>query len=149
MGLSHLREHKFRHNFQNILNSICSCRDEIETTIHDLLYCPNYLDERRTFLDNFQSIGENIHDKNDSQILELLLFGVSSNNDASNTCILNATIQYILATKRFDVLLTNSCVVWKIHIFPYICWHYRLQQKFTQDLVITGCLFLSFIIILV
>ena len=62
-------------------------------------------------MDNFQSIGENIHDKNDSQILELLLFGVSSNNDASNTCILNATIQYILATKRFDVLLTNSCVV--------------------------------------
>ena len=107
-GLSYLCEHKFRYNFRNILNPICSCGDDIETTIHYLLHNPNYLDERRTFLDNLQSIGENIHDKNDSQISELLLFGLSSNNDASNTCIWNATIQYILATKRFDVPLTNS-----------------------------------------
>ena len=107
-GLSHLREHKFRHNFQDTLNPICSCGDGIETTIHYLLHCPNYLDERRTLLDNLQSIRENIHDKNDSQISELLLFGISSNNDASNTCILNATSQFILPTKRFDVPLTYS-----------------------------------------
>ena len=108
LGLSPLREHKLRHNFQDTLNPICSCGDDIETTIHYLFHCSNYLDERSTHLDNLQSIGENIHDKNDSQISELLLFGVSSNNGASNTCILNATIQYILATKRFDVPLTNS-----------------------------------------
>ena len=41
-------------------------------------------------------------------VSELLLFGVFSNNDALNTYILNATIQYKLATKRFDVLLTYS-----------------------------------------
>ena len=108
LGLSHLCEHKFRYNFRDILNPICSCGDDIETTMHYLLHSPNYLDERRTFLDNLQSIGENIHDKNDSQISELLLFGLSSNNDVSNTCIWNATIQYILGTKRFDVPLTNS-----------------------------------------
>ena len=28
LGLSHLREHKFRHNFQDALNPICSCGDE-------------------------------------------------------------------------------------------------------------------------
>ena len=108
LGLSHLREHKFWHNFQDTLNPTCSCGDDIETTIHYLLHCPNYLDERRPLLDNLQSIGENIHDKNYSQISELLLFGVSSNNDASNTCILNATIQFMLATKRSDVPLTYS-----------------------------------------
>ena len=91
LGLSHFREHKFRHNFQDTLNPICSCGDDIETTIHCLLHCPNFLDERRTLLDNLQSIGENIHDKNDSQISELPPFAVSSNNDASNTCILNPT----------------------------------------------------------
>ena len=48
-------------------------------------------------------IGDNIHHKNDSQISELLLFGVSLNNDASNICILNATIQYILATKMWHL----------------------------------------------
>ena len=43
LGLSHLCEHKFRHNFQDTLNPICSCGDDIETTIHYLLHCPNYL----------------------------------------------------------------------------------------------------------
>ena len=95
-------------NFQDTLNPICNCGDDIDTIIHYLIHCPNYLDERRTLLDNLQSIGENIHYKNDSQISELLLFGVSSNNDGSNTFILNATIQYILATKRFDFPLTYS-----------------------------------------
>ena len=108
LGLSHLCEHMFRHNFQDTLNPICSCGDDIKATIHYLLHCPNYLDERRALLDNLQSIEENMHDKNDSQISELLLFGVTSNNDAPNTCILNATIQYILATKRFDVPGTKS-----------------------------------------
>ena len=97
LDLSHLREHKLRHNLLDTLNPICSCGDDIETTIQYLHHCPNYLEERRTLLDNLQSIGENIHDENDSQISELLLFGVSSNNDASNTCILNAIIQYIRA----------------------------------------------------
>ena len=57
--------------------------------MHYLLYCPNYLDERRILLDYLQSTRENIHDKNDSPISELLLFDV-----ASNTCILNATMEY-------------------------------------------------------
>ena len=72
-------------------------------------------------MDNRQNTGENIHDKNDSQISELLLFGVSSNNHASNTCTLNAIIQYIVPTKRFDVSVTKYWVDWKIHIFQYIC----------------------------
>ena len=111
LDLSHLRKHKFRLNFQDTLNPIWSCGDDIETTIHYLLHCSNYSDEGRTFLEGLQSIGEKIHDKSDSQITELLLFGVSSNNDASNTYILNATIQCILATKRFDVPLTYSWVI--------------------------------------
>ena len=50
---------------------------------------------------------EKTDDKIGFQISELLLFCVSSNNDTSNTCTLNATIQYILATKKFDVPSTN------------------------------------------
>ena len=30
LGLSHLREHKFNHNFQNCINPICSCGMDIE-----------------------------------------------------------------------------------------------------------------------
>ena len=31
VGLSHLREHKFKHSFQDTLNSICSCGFDIES----------------------------------------------------------------------------------------------------------------------
>ena len=31
VNLSHLREHKFRHNFLDTLNSLCSCSLEIES----------------------------------------------------------------------------------------------------------------------
>ena len=32
LGFSHLRKHKFRHNFHNTLNPLCSCNLEPETT---------------------------------------------------------------------------------------------------------------------
>ena len=40
LGLSNLRDHKFKHSFQGCLNSICSCGIEVETTPHYLLQCP-------------------------------------------------------------------------------------------------------------
>ena len=43
LGLSHLREHKFKHSFQDSLNPFCSCgKGEVETTSHYLLHCSNY-----------------------------------------------------------------------------------------------------------
>ena len=32
LGLSHLREHKFRHNFADTMNPLCSCYLEIDST---------------------------------------------------------------------------------------------------------------------
>ena len=40
MRLGHLADHKFRHNFQDCLNSICSCGQEIKSTSHFLLQLP-------------------------------------------------------------------------------------------------------------
>ena len=34
LGRSHLNEHRFRHNFQDCLNPICSCSLEVEPTVH-------------------------------------------------------------------------------------------------------------------
>ena len=39
--LSHLREHKFRHNFQDPPDPFCNCGRHIETTIHFFLHCLN------------------------------------------------------------------------------------------------------------
>ena len=40
LGLSHLREHKFKHSFQDTLNPICACGWDIETPYHYLISCP-------------------------------------------------------------------------------------------------------------
>ena len=95
LGLSHLREHKFRYNFQDTLSRIRSCGENIETNTHYLLHCSNYLNGRMTLLPNLQNVEENILDRNYSRISEIHLYGDSSFNDVKNTSILNSTIQYI------------------------------------------------------
>ena len=52
VNLSHLREHKFRHNFLDTLNPLCCCSLEIESTNHYLLCCSFFTTIRKTLLDN-------------------------------------------------------------------------------------------------
>ena len=107
LGLSHLRDHKFKHNFLDCLNPICCCGQDIETTVHYLLHCPIFSDERSIFFNNIRRIDENVLSDSDPKTSDTLLFGITSFNDTKNTSILNTTIDYILSTKRFDVPLTN------------------------------------------
>ena len=45
LGLSDLRDHKFKHGFLDSLNPVCSCGFDIETTCHFLFLCPNFINE--------------------------------------------------------------------------------------------------------
>ena len=65
LGFSHLREHKFNHNFQDTVNPFCSCGYDIETTSHFLLHCPLYSDTRSTFLNNIKNITGGLVAKSD------------------------------------------------------------------------------------
>ena len=56
LGLSHLADHKFRHNFQDWLNPICSCGQEIETTSHFFLHGLNYRCPEKFFLRKLTSL---------------------------------------------------------------------------------------------
>ena len=60
LGLSHFREHKFKHSFQDSLNPVCSCGNDIETSAHFLLYSLNFSNEGSTFLYIIGSIDRNI-----------------------------------------------------------------------------------------
>ena len=42
VGLSHFREYKFRHNFQDTINPLCSCSLEIESTSHFFSALPKF-----------------------------------------------------------------------------------------------------------
>ena len=50
LGLSHLREHKFNHNFQDTINPLCPCSLESESTTHFFLRCQNFTDLRKCLM---------------------------------------------------------------------------------------------------
>ena len=105
LGLSHLREHKFKHNFQESLNPLCNCGHGIESTTHFFLHCPLFTNERYTLLSTLSSIDCTLLNNTDFVLTQTLLFGNLSFNSNKNLEILNATIGYILSTKRFDEAL--------------------------------------------
>ena len=43
VGLSALKSHKYRHNFQDTQSDLCDCRTNVEDTEHYLLHCPSFL----------------------------------------------------------------------------------------------------------
>ena len=102
LGLSHLREHKFKHSFQDTINLLCSCRLNIESTEHFLLHCPQFVNERRTLLSHIGNINYKLLENTDTVLTQTLLFGNTSFDKTHNTKIPNATINFILLTKRFD-----------------------------------------------
>ena len=48
LGLSHLTEQKFKHSFQDTINPLCNCGQDIESATHFFLHCPFLVNERGT-----------------------------------------------------------------------------------------------------
>ena len=46
VGFSHLRDHKFKHNFQDTMNLLCHCSLEAEDTYHFFMPCQNCSNQR-------------------------------------------------------------------------------------------------------
>ena len=60
LGLSHLDEHGFNHNFQNCINPLCPCSLEVESTAHFFLYCHHYHNMRAKLLNSLEVIDTNL-----------------------------------------------------------------------------------------
>ena len=101
LGLSHLNEHKFRHNFADCVNPLCSCSIEPETTLHFFLHCHNFLNIRTKLFDKIKLLDETFLQLNDESLLTVLLFGSKSYNKQVNVQIPNASIDYIIDSDRF------------------------------------------------
>ena len=102
LGLSDLREHKFKHSFQGTLNPLCSSGLNIETTSHYFLHCLLFHAERSSLLNNINKIDSTIFNKSGTVVTRILLCGNESYKDEVNLLILNATIDFVLSTNRFD-----------------------------------------------
>ena len=76
VGFSHLREHKFRHGFLDIVDPICSCRaNAVENTEHYLLHCVNFAYQPNVLFDDLQNININSGPLDSSTLSRMLLFG--------------------------------------------------------------------------
>ena len=64
IGFSHLKEYKFKHNFQDSIDPICSCSSGIETTILFFLHWANFNMQRQTLFDKIATIDANILTEN-------------------------------------------------------------------------------------
>ena len=102
VGLSHLNEHQFRHNFQDCLNPLCSCSLEVESNIHFFLHCQHFIQSRQTLLDSVKKIVNDISNFTDDVLVNLLLYGSQTFNLEESSTIIKASIKYILSTERFS-----------------------------------------------
>ena len=103
VGFSHLREHKFRHGFLDIVDPICSCRtNAVENTEHYLLHCSNFTNQRTALFDDLRNIGINYGHSDFSTLSRMLLFGNPKFSDNVNSGIIYAVIKFIESTNRFS-----------------------------------------------
>ena len=99
LGLIHLHEHKFKNNFQDTLNPLCTCGCDVEN-MSLLLQCPNFLSERNTLLNKITNIDSNILNQADATVTKALPFDNAKYSNEINLQILNASINFILTSKR-------------------------------------------------
>ena len=95
LGFSHLLYHKFKYGFLDAVDPLCSCSTAIENTAHYFLHCPNCLNE-------IAIVDKSIIDQGEIRIIQTFLYGNSTYSVDDNKLILDASIKYILETKRFD-----------------------------------------------
>ena len=101
LGLSHLREHKFKHGFLDTIDPMCSCGRGIENTAHFFLHCSLFDTKRTTLLNGITNINSDILNRIDSEIVQLLLYGDPNFSIPINKSILQLSIEFILNSERF------------------------------------------------
>ena len=126
LGLSHLNEHRFNHNFQSRINPLCSCSLAVESTTHFLLHYHHFSNIRSTPLNSINEVlGSitNLSDLSDCALVKILLFRDQNYNQVENSCIINATI--------------GQCYQWSTSVAVY-------ELNYFNIFVIT-CFFLVFV----
>ena len=84
IGFNHLKEHKFKHNFQDSVDPLCCCGNDIESTVHFFLHFSNFTTQRQTLLNKLKSINASIMTENENSVVRTLLFGRPDFNYSTN-----------------------------------------------------------------
>ena len=90
MNFSHLNEHKFRHNFHDTINPMCSCGKEPETTLYYLLRYDLYSIYRLELLNDICALNMSLKNSSEEKPLKTLLYGAEDFTSQMSSEILNA-----------------------------------------------------------
>ena len=99
LNFSHLNEHKFRHNFNDMVDPMCTCGLEPEATLHYLLRCSIYSAQRQEVLNNVCVLNSSLKNYSNEKLLNILLYGSENFNCNMNKDILKATIKFLKISK--------------------------------------------------
>ena len=102
IGFSHLKKHKFKHNFQDSVDPLRSSGNDIKSTVHFFRHCSNFINQRQTLLKNLKSINASVMTENENSVVRMLLFGRPDFSYSTNKEIITVTISFILTTERFN-----------------------------------------------
>ena len=102
LGLSPLRSHKKRHNFEDTPSDLCRCNVGIEDTHHFLFKCPFLAIQRATLAVKVIGILLRNNLNHLGNMEKVYLYGNNSMNHTDNKNVLLATIEFIKNTKRFS-----------------------------------------------
>ena len=102
VSLNHLREHKFRHGFNDVVNPFCPCNNEIESVSHYYLRCHNNSIQRLDLMNELSNLDPRILQLDSNSLTSLLLYGSKLFTDNMNSKIIALSIEFIKKTKRFE-----------------------------------------------
>ena len=73
LGFSHLREHKFKHNFADTVNPLCSCYLETESTEYYIMRCHNYATFATIIMNELNSINSKFNTLELDELIRTIL----------------------------------------------------------------------------
>ena len=103
LGFNHLQEHKFRHNFADIVNPLCSRTLETENTEHFVLHCQSKVSASTTLINELSNINNAINSLNSTDFIRVIFYRDFDN--VTNFKIITASIKFIKTMKCFEEAL--------------------------------------------
>ena len=81
---------------------MCYCGQDIETTTHFLLHCPNHHCARKTLFHKINQVSGNISRLSDLTVTKILLFGGKKLDFETNKTLLMSGTESISLTERLS-----------------------------------------------